>query len=75
MSETTTVTQYEAFAKRPNGAWFKLNTGLFYFKSQLEAQRCIDAHKNSFEGHYIPCEYKIMAREVTTITEEWRDVL
>lgn len=75
MSETTTVTQYGAFAKRQDGVWFKLNTGLFHFKSQLEAQRCIDDHKNSIVGSYFPCEYKIMAREVTTITEDWSDVL
>ena len=74
MSKTTTVTQYAAFAKRTDDSWFKLN-GLFYFKSKAEAQRCIDSHKNSFEGQHWPCEYKIMAREVTTISEEWSDVL
>ena len=74
MSKTTTVTQYAAFAKRTDGNWIKLNR-LFYFKSKVEAQMCIDAHKNSFEGHRFPCEYKIMTREVTTITEEWSDVL
>ena len=70
---TTTVTQYAAFAKRQDGGWQKLN-GLFYFKSKLEAQRCIDEHKASFEGHHFPCEYRIMSREVTTISEDWSDV-
>ena len=75
MSKTTIVTQYAAFAKRKDGGeWHKLN-GLFYFKSKAEAQRCIDDHRNSFQGQKWPCEYKVMAREVTTISEEWSDVL
>ena len=74
MSKITTVTQYAVFAKRTNGDWIKLN-GLFYYKSKAEAERHINDHKNSFEGHHFPCEYKIMSREVTTITEDWADVL
>lgn len=74
MSKTTTVTQYAVFTKRTDGNWIKQN-GLFYFKSKAEAQRYIDGHKNSFEGQHWPCEYKIMAREVTTTTEEWSDAL
>ena len=74
MSKTTTTTQYAAFAKQTDGNWHKLN-GLFYFKSEAEAQRCIDSHKNSFEGHHFPCEYKIMSREVITTTGDWNDAL
>lgn len=74
MSKTTTVQQFAAFAKAQDSEWIKLS-GLFYFKSKLEAQRCIDAHKNSFAGQRWPHEYKIMTREVTTIEEEWSDVL
>ena len=73
MSKTTTTTQYAAFAKRIDGTWIKLN-GLFYFKSKDEAQRCIDAYRDSFEGQHWPHEYKIMGRVVTTITGEWGDV-
>ena len=73
MSKTTTVTQYAVFTKRTGGNWFKLN-GLFYDKSETLAKLRIDEHKNSFEGQRFPCEYKIMVREVTTITEEWADV-
>ncbi len=75
MSKTTTTTQYAAFAKRKDGGeWCKLN-GLFYCKGKLDAQLLIDNHKDSFEGQRWPCEYKIMAREVTTIAEDWSDVL
>jgi hypothetical protein len=75
MSKTTTTTQYAAFARRKDGGeWRKLN-GLFYCKGKLDAQLLIDSHKDSFEGQHWPCEYKIMAREVTTIMEEWGDVL
>ena len=74
MSKTDTVTQYAVFAKRTDGEWIKLNT-MFYDKSETLARRRIEEHKNSFEGQHWPCEYKIMAREVTTITEEWSDVL
>ena len=74
MSKTTTTTQYAVFAKRTDGEWIKLNT-MFYDKSKTLAQRRIEEHKNSFVGQHCPCEYKIMAREVTTITEEWSDVL
>ena len=74
MSKTTTVTQYAVFTKRTDGEWIKLNT-LWYDKSESLAQRRIDEHKNSFEGQHFPCEYKIMSREVTTITEDWVDVL
>jgi hypothetical protein len=72
---TTTTTQYAAFAKRKDGGeWRKLN-GLFYCKGKLDAQLLIDNHKDSFEGQRWPCEYKIMTREVTTIAEEWSEVL
>ena len=65
MSEATTTTQYAVFIKRKDDAeWHKLN-GLFYDKSEALAKRRIDEHKNSFEGQRWPCEYKIMAREVT----------
>ena len=74
MSKTTTVTQYAVFTKRTDGNWIKLN-GLFYDKSETLAKMRIDEHKNSFEGQKFPCEYKIMSREVTTITEDWVDVL
>lgn len=75
MSKTTTTQQYAVFAKRKDGGeWHKLN-GLFYCKGKLDAQLLIDNHKNSFEGQKWPCEYKIMSREVVTITEEWSDVL
>ena len=74
MRKTTTVTQYAVFAKRKDGDWIKLNT-MWYDKSKSLAQLRIDEHKNSFEGQHFPCEYKIMRREVTTITEDWVDVL
>ena len=73
MSKTNTVTQYAVFAKRTDGEWFKLNT-MFYDKSESLARMRIEEHKNSFEGQHWHCEYKIMNRKVTTITEDWSDV-
>ena len=65
MSKTTTTTQFAVFIKRKDDAeWHQLNR-LFYDKSEALAKRRIDEHKNSFEGQRWPCEYKIMAREVT----------
>ena len=60
MAETT---QYAAMGKQKGGSWQPLHP--YFLLSEKEAQLFIDHHKQSFQGQQIPCEYKIVRKELT----------
>lgn len=67
-----TVTQYASLTRLPGEPWRKMQH-LFYAKSAYEAEMAIQEDKaHNPLAHKM--EYKVVRREVTTTTEEWKDV-